>query len=210
MRVGYAPRQGIVSRGDVAVHEQALARLRALAAPLAVLLTLCTLLATSAEDAGPIADAAVAIAQDEFDRGKPDVVVGSSRGGAVAMNINSGDTNLVLLCPAWKRWGAATKVKPGTALDIAMGPPTGRESLATGRSSSSAAFRRTSKTSAAATRESEHPNRTANGFCATLRRARWSTSWAGCDMAPAAKRALPASSSAQAAAGVMVCGTRSS
>jgi hypothetical protein len=33
----------------------------------------------------------------------------------VAMNIGSGDTLLVLLCPAWKRWGMATKVKPGTA-----------------------------------------------------------------------------------------------
>ncbi len=27
---------------------------------------------------------------------------GSSRGGAVAMNINGGDAKLVLLCPAWK------------------------------------------------------------------------------------------------------------
>ena len=52
-------------------------------------------------------DAAVAIAQAEFDREKPDVLVGSSRGGAVAMNIKSGRTPLVLLCPAWKRWGKA-------------------------------------------------------------------------------------------------------
>ncbi len=43
-------------------------------------------------------DEAVRIAQGEFDRGKPDVVVGSSRGGAVAMNIDSGSTPLVLLC----------------------------------------------------------------------------------------------------------------
>ena len=57
-------------------------------------------------------DAAVRIAQAEFDRVKPDVVVGSSRGGAVAMNIDSGATPLVLLCPAWKRWGTATIVKP--------------------------------------------------------------------------------------------------
>lgn len=61
-------------------------------------------------------DAAVRIAQAEFDRGKPDVVVGSSRGGAVAMNINIGNTPLVLLCPAWKRWGTATTVKPGTVI----------------------------------------------------------------------------------------------
>lgn len=56
--------------------------------------------------------AAVQIAQAEFDRHRPDVVVGSSRGGAVAMNIRSGDTALVLLCPAWKRWGTAQTVQP--------------------------------------------------------------------------------------------------
>ena len=61
-------------------------------------------------------DAAVRIAQAEFDRGKPDVVVGSSRGGAVAVNIDAGSTPLVLLCPAWKRWGTARTVKPGTGI----------------------------------------------------------------------------------------------
>ncbi len=61
-------------------------------------------------------DAAVRIAQAEFDEHHPDVVVGSSRGGAVAMNINVGKTPLVLLCPAWKRWGTATMVKPGTVI----------------------------------------------------------------------------------------------
>jgi hypothetical protein len=61
-------------------------------------------------------DAAVGIAQAEFDQSKPDVVVGSSRGGAVAMNIDSGDTPVVLLCPAWKTWGTATIVKPNTAI----------------------------------------------------------------------------------------------
>ncbi len=57
--------------------------------------------------------AAVRIAQAEFDRHRPDVVVGSSRGGAVAMNIDCERTPLVLLCPAWKRWGTARTVKPG-------------------------------------------------------------------------------------------------
>jgi hypothetical protein len=61
-------------------------------------------------------DAAVRIAQTEYDQGHPDVVVGSSRGGAVAMHINSGDTPLVLLCPAWKTWGTATTVKPNTTI----------------------------------------------------------------------------------------------
>ena len=60
--------------------------------------------------------AAVAIAQGEFDRHRPDVVVGSSRGGAVAMNIDAATTPLVLLCPAWKRWGTASTVKPGTVI----------------------------------------------------------------------------------------------
>jgi len=61
-------------------------------------------------------DAAVSIVQAEFDRHHPDVVVGSSRGGAVAMNIDAGSTPLVLLCPAWKRWGTARTVKPGTVI----------------------------------------------------------------------------------------------
>ena len=69
-------------------------------------------------------DAAVRIAQAEFDRHQPDVVVGSSRGGAVAMNIDSGDTPLVLLCPAWKTWGTATTVKPGTVILHSAGPMT--------------------------------------------------------------------------------------
>lgn len=59
---------------------------------------------------------AVRIAQEEFDKHQPQVVVGSSRGGAVAMNINSGDARLVLLCPAWKKWGNAKTVKPGTVI----------------------------------------------------------------------------------------------
>ena len=60
--------------------------------------------------------AAVATAQAEFDQHQPDVVVGSSRGGAVAMNIESGNVKLVLLCPAWKNWGSAKGVKPGTVI----------------------------------------------------------------------------------------------
>jgi alpha-beta hydrolase superfamily lysophospholipase len=59
---------------------------------------------------------AVRIAQTEFDDHHPDVVVGSSRGGAVALNINSGDKPLVLLCPAWKIWGTATTVKKNTMI----------------------------------------------------------------------------------------------
>ena len=60
--------------------------------------------------------AALATAQVEFGKHQPQVVVGSSRGGAVAMNINSGDAKLVLLCPAWKNWGTAKTVKHGTVI----------------------------------------------------------------------------------------------
>jgi alpha-beta hydrolase superfamily lysophospholipase len=60
--------------------------------------------------------AAVRIAQAEFDRHLPDVIVGSSRGGAVAMSIQAGDTPLVLLCPAWKRFGMARTVKANTTI----------------------------------------------------------------------------------------------
>jgi hypothetical protein len=61
-------------------------------------------------------DKAVQIAQSAYDQGCPEVVVGSSRGGAAAMNIDSGDTPFVLLCPAWKRYGTATKTKPNTTI----------------------------------------------------------------------------------------------
>ena len=59
---------------------------------------------------------AVRAAQGEYDRHHPDVIVGSSRGGALAMNLASGSTPMVLLCPAWKRWGTARSVKLGTVI----------------------------------------------------------------------------------------------
>jgi prepilin-type N-terminal cleavage/methylation domain-containing protein len=65
---------------------------------------------------GPVTDCRGANTQAEFDRHHPDVIVGSSRGGAVAMNIASGNTPLVLLCPAWKRRGAAKTVKANTTI----------------------------------------------------------------------------------------------
>jgi pimeloyl-ACP methyl ester carboxylesterase len=60
--------------------------------------------------------AAVRIAREAFDLHRPDVVVGSSRGGAVAMNIDSRGARLVLLCPAWRNWGTARSVPPGTVI----------------------------------------------------------------------------------------------
>ena len=55
--------------------------------------------------------AAVSIAQAAYDQHLPDVIIGSSRCGAVAMNIVSHETPLVLLCPAWKKWGNARVLK---------------------------------------------------------------------------------------------------
>ena len=59
-------------------------------------------------------DESVRIAEAEYNQHHPDVIVGSSRGSAVAVNMKSGGTPLVLLCPAWKNWGTATTVKPNT------------------------------------------------------------------------------------------------
>jgi len=55
--------------------------------------------------------AALQIAQAEFDRQQPQVVVGASRGGSLAIDLRSGAAKLVLLCPAWKKYGIATTVK---------------------------------------------------------------------------------------------------
>ena len=34
----------------------------------------------------------------------------------MAVNLDSGDARLVLICPAWKKWGAAKTAKPGTLI----------------------------------------------------------------------------------------------
>lgn len=54
---------------------------------------------------------ALRVAQEVYDSERPDLVVGSSRGGAVALNISSGQTPLLLICPAWKKWGQSRAVK---------------------------------------------------------------------------------------------------
>ncbi|MCH2211051.1 MAG: GNAT family N-acetyltransferase [Fuerstiella sp.] len=48
---------------------------------------------------------AVRIAQQAFDEHQPDVVVGLSRGGAVAINIDVDQSPRVLMCPGWNRFG---------------------------------------------------------------------------------------------------------
>lgn len=61
-------------------------------------------------------DTAVEAAQSAFDHHHPDIIVGSSRGGAVALNLKSGNTPLVLLCPAWKNWGTVDTLKSNTVI----------------------------------------------------------------------------------------------
>jgi hypothetical protein len=58
----------------------------------------------------------VSIAQRTFDRNQPDVVVGSARGGAVALNMDTGQVPLILIAPAWKTWGTATTAKASVTI----------------------------------------------------------------------------------------------
>jgi hypothetical protein len=55
-------------------------------------------------------------AQEAFDAGRPAVVVGSSRGGAVALNMDTASEPVVLIAPAWKKWGSATTAGPTTVI----------------------------------------------------------------------------------------------
>ena len=56
----------------------------------------------------------VQIAQAEVDKHTPDLVVGSSRGGAVAMSLDLKGARLVLVAPAWKKYDANPTVPIGT------------------------------------------------------------------------------------------------
>ena len=61
-------------------------------------------------------DISVKIAQDVINVDKPDVIVGSSRGGAVAMAVNPKEAKLILIAPAWKKYGASSTLNPGTVI----------------------------------------------------------------------------------------------
>ena len=61
-------------------------------------------------------EASLRIAQAAFDEAGPDVVVGSSRGGAVALNIDTGEVPLVLIAPAWRNWGTVRTAKARTVV----------------------------------------------------------------------------------------------
>jgi len=60
----------------------------------------------------------VAIAQGVIDRELPDVIVGSSRGGAIAMCIDTNGAKLVLVAPAWShfRQTASTEITKDTMI----------------------------------------------------------------------------------------------
>jgi len=58
----------------------------------------------------------VQVGQEAFDRDRPDVVVGSSRGGGVALRMDTADVPVVLVAPAWKGRGADKK--PGGPVTI--------------------------------------------------------------------------------------------
>jgi hypothetical protein len=60
-------------------------------------------------------EAAVLLAREALAGSRPDVVVGSSRGGAVAMRVAaSSPAPLVLLAPAWRRYGVEPAVRRDT------------------------------------------------------------------------------------------------
>jgi len=61
-------------------------------------------------------DIAVKIANDVINYEKPKVVVGSSRGGAVAMAANTGSCKVILIAPAWKKFGVSKNLEPGTVI----------------------------------------------------------------------------------------------
>jgi len=61
-------------------------------------------------------DESVKIAQALIDSEHPEIVVGSSRGGAVAMNINAQGARLILIAPAWKRFGNSSSIPVNTTI----------------------------------------------------------------------------------------------
>lgn len=63
-------------------------------------------------------DAALRTAQQACDEYRPDVIVGSSRGGAVAMAMQRPETPLVLLAPAWRLCGVSPTISAIDAVVI--------------------------------------------------------------------------------------------
>jgi len=58
----------------------------------------------------------VAAAQEAYDEEKPDIVVGSSRGGAVAMSADLPVSKMILIAPAWKKYCPTCTISPNTTI----------------------------------------------------------------------------------------------
>ena len=60
----------------------------------------------------------IKVAQECVSAYRPDIIVGSSRGGAVALNIKSEKKGckLILIAPAWKKYGKVSKTSPNAAI----------------------------------------------------------------------------------------------
>ena len=58
----------------------------------------------------------IMIAQEYVDNESPDVIVGSSRGGAVAMSIDPRGARIVLIAPAWKRFDVTPNLSSDTTV----------------------------------------------------------------------------------------------
>lgn len=54
----------------------------------------------------------VAIAQKELEASRPEVVVGSSRGGAVALAMDIRDVPVIVLAPAWRFFDVPVRIPP--------------------------------------------------------------------------------------------------
>jgi predicted alpha/beta hydrolase family esterase len=61
-------------------------------------------------------NASVEAAIDAYEEHTPDIVVGSSRGGAVAMAANLPAKKLVLIAPAWKKYCPNCTIAPNTTI----------------------------------------------------------------------------------------------
>jgi hypothetical protein len=55
-------------------------------------------------------------AQKHLNETEPDLIVGSSRGGAVAMNIDSKNIPIILLAPAWRFFGKKDQTKNNSTI----------------------------------------------------------------------------------------------
>jgi len=58
----------------------------------------------------------IAIAQRVVEKESPDIVVGSSRGGAIATTIDTKGARLILIAPAWKLYGVMPLIDSNTTV----------------------------------------------------------------------------------------------